>query len=129
MKTKNSKRKTESANPRCVQRRVRHYTSGYISKIKAAAMKQVKNASDVRHIKPRAYCIAKPAPCCAVFVTPPQDSEEHLRGIQNSTAETCHENVTHCEVGKWYVLAYVCTPGCSQIHVINVPNNSSTETR
>jgi hypothetical protein len=122
MKLKKTSRKTKRANAGSLRRLVRHYTADYIKQIEAAAMKQIKNATEVLHIKPRAYCIAKPAACCAVFVTPPQDAVPMLRNTQNATAETCYENVTQCEVGKWYVLAYVCTPGCSQNHVINMPN-------
>ena len=99
------------------------YHPTYIKEIKAAAMK-LPGVKSVSHIKPRAYCIAKPAACCAVFVTPPMDAEPHLRQTQNATCEIAHENVSHVKAGEWYVLAYVTIPNYSgQVRVIDMPND------
>ena len=100
------------------------YHPAYIKEIKAAAMK-MPGVKSVSHIRPRAYCIAKPAACCAVFVTPPMDAEPQLRQHQNATAEIIHDGVSHVEAGKWYVLAYVTIPNyCGQSRVIDMTNES-----
>ena len=98
------------------------YHPTYIKEIKAAAMK-LPGVKSVSHIRPRAYCIAKPAASCAVFVTPPCDAEPQLRQMQNATAETIREGVSHVKVGEWYVLAYVTIPNyVGQSRVIDMPN-------
>lgn len=87
------------------------FTRATITAIKAEA-KKYHDATEVKHIQPRAYCIAKPAPLCAVFVTPPCDSEPQLRKprldestlIQNGSA-------SGVELGDWCSIAYVCTAG------------------
>jgi hypothetical protein len=95
----------------------------YIKEIKSVALK-LPGVKSVSHIRPRAYCIAKPAACCAVFVTPPMDAEPHLRQTQNSTCEIVHKNVSHVKAGEWYVLAYVVIPNYSgEIRVIDMPNS------
>jgi len=63
------------------------------------------DAISVSHIHPRAYCVAKPAPCCAVFAVPSCDFEPQVRDkqsviIRNGTASAS-------VVGGWYSLAYV----------------------
>jgi len=96
------------------------YSREYIKQIKAAAFR-VKGATSVSHIRPRAYCVAKPSVCCAVFVTPPEDAEPLVRDSQNATAELIQDAcVSDVEVGKWYVLAYVTTPTISQSRVIKM---------
>ena len=96
------------------------YHPTYIKEIKAAALRQYKGATSVSHVRPRAYCIAKIAACCAIFVTPPCDGEPLIRSTQNATGASIHEGVSHVEVGKWYVLAYVTTPGCGSTRVIDM---------
>ena len=105
------------------------YRPAYLKQIKAAALRQYKGVTAVSHIRPRAYCIAKPAACCAVFVTPPCDAAPLIRHSQNATAESIHEWVSHVEVGKWYVLAYVTTPGCGASRVIDMPNAELNDRR
>ena len=98
------------------------YSKRYLAAIKAAALAQVPGSVKVLHIRPRAYCVAKPAARCAVFATPPEDSVELIRGTQNATAQISHDwpDSLDVKVGGWYCLAYVCKPGCSTTHVIDV---------
>ena len=81
---------------------------------------KIKGAREVCHIYPRAYCIAKPAVCCAVFVTPRCDAEVYLTKFDNATVQTIHEGVADVNVGDWCTLAYVVTSGCSETHVIKI---------
>lgn len=69
------------------------YSQAIIRRIKAAAKKQVKNCRSVCHIFPRAYCVAKPAPGCAVFAIPWQDAEEQIRKPEYSSYETVHQGI------------------------------------
>ena len=97
------------------------YSQAIIRRIKAAAKEQVEGAKSVSHIFPRAYCVAKPAPGCAVFVIPWQDAEEQIRKPEYSSSETVYRNVQHVQVGQWHALAYVSTSSDGQTHVINLP--------
>ena len=63
------------------------------------------DAISVRHIHPRAYCVAKPAPCCAVFAIPSCDSEPQLRNKQSVSIHNGTASIA--VVGGWYSLAYV----------------------
>ena len=94
------------------------YKKTTIQKIKAEA-KDNHGAIQVRHIFPRAYCVAKPAHFCAVFVTPPCDSEQQIKPPYSSSATVHNDTATSAEVGKWYSLAYcVCENGNQQTRVI-----------
>lgn len=59
---------------------------------------------------PRAYCAAKPAPLCAVFVTPPDDYRTHLTKNEHIRAcnagQTIHEGISAASVGDWMTLCY-----------------------
>ena len=106
------------------------YSRAFKKAIIAAALKQYPTATSVSHIRPRAYCIAKPAACCVVFVTPPDDAEPQMMRSQNTTAETISDGgVSKINVGDWCVLAYICTPGCRMTRVINMPNEKSSNAR
>lgn len=96
----------------------RSYTQAALKRIVQLAKKKYPTATSVRHIRPRAYCIAKPAPCCAVFVTPPCDSEPLVRAFVNATAEIIHDGVSEIQVGDWCVLAYICSPGSQEDCVV-----------
>jgi|GEM_PF-5919118 len=78
------------------------FSRSLLSAIRAEA-KRNHYATSVRHVYPRAYCVAKPAEWCAVFAVPPCDSESNaIREsvtVQNRSAECA-------EPGKWYSLAY-----------------------
>lgn len=113
---------TESDNRmKSKPKRVAVYSRSLIKAIKAAALKQYPTATSISHIRPRAYCIAKPAACCVVFVTPPDDAEPQLKGCQSTTAEVISDgDVSKIKVGDWCVLAYICTPGIGMTRVIKM---------
>ncbi len=96
------------------------YSQAIIRRIKAAAKKQVKDCRSVCHIFPRAYCVAKPAPGCAVFAIPWQDAEEQIRKPEYSSYETVHQNVGNVKAGDWCSLAYVVAPSSSETYVIDL---------
>ena len=86
----------------CPPRSCSAFSRSLLTAIRAEAKRNY-GANSVRHIYPRAYCIAKPAAWCGVFVVPPCDSEpqaitESLT-VQNPSAK-------QAELGKWYCLAY-----------------------
>ena len=83
------------------------YTKAEFSRIRKAALKIIPGAGSVSHIRPRAYCIAKPAACCAVFVTPEIDAVPILQSHQNAAGDIVRDNVGNVKVGDWCVLAYV----------------------
>lgn len=82
------------------------YNSATIAAIKAEAKRQF-GKHGIRHIRPRAYCVAKTADWCAAFVIPSCDAEEWVADkkaclIQNKSAESV-------SIGDWCSLAYVST--------------------
>lgn len=97
------------------------YSRDIIQRIKDAAKKQVEGCLSVRHIFPRAYCVAKPAPGCAIFVKPWQDAEEQICKPEYSSSESVYQNVKNVQVGDWRALAYVNTRTSGEIYVINLP--------
>ena len=91
------------------------YTRATLDEIKAEA-KKYQDAKEVRHIQPRAYCIAKPAPLCAVFVTPPCDAEPQ---VPYSKSIVIHDkSVADVHVDDWCSLAYVQSESNGQTRVI-----------
>ena len=81
------------------------------------AKHQCPDATAIRHIHPHAYCVAKPAHHCAVFVIPPQDREPQVPGdgavlIQNWT-------VSAIIPGMWCAIVYVCRPTSSEFLVVD----------
>ena len=119
MKKTDSKTKTRasrSAAPPCSA-----YSRAVLRWLRRTAM-QIKGAKCVRHLYPRAYCIAKPAPLCGVFVTPWMDAEPQVRTPEYSASHTVHEGVAEVRVGNWCALAYVVTDGVQQIHAFRLPN-------
>ncbi len=95
------------------------YSLAILKSIKQQAMK-IKGATSVSHIYPRAYCIAKPAPLCAVFVTPCMDSEPQIRNEKYSSAHTVGNGVENVKVGDWCAIAYVTTPGCGTLYALPI---------
>lgn len=85
------------------------YSQVSIKRIAALAMK-TKDAIAVSHIFPRAYCVAKPAPLCAVFATPFVDAEPQVRQEKYSAYECVYRGAEKVKVGDWCSLAYVRTP-------------------
>jgi len=96
------------------------YSREIIRQIKKAARKQVKNCLSVSHIYPRALCVAKPAPGCAVFATPWMDAEKQVRDPKYSSFETVYGNVSGVQFGDWCSLAYISTESCGQTYVIDL---------
>lgn len=91
------------------------YTKKTIDDIRKRALK-IKGAKRVRHIFPRAYCVVKIAPKCAVFSLPWPDAEKHLRETTR-----CGDNnvmvyvgVDDIKAGDWCALAYVITETSGQ---------------
>jgi len=95
------------------------YSKKTIADIKRKAMK-IKGALSVSHIYPRAYCIAKPAPGYAVFVTPFVDAEPQVRTEKYSSSEGVRAGAYDVNVGDWCSIAYVATAHCGEPHVIEV---------
>lgn len=79
-------------------------------------------AIKVNHIFPRAYCIAKPAPCCAVFVLPWMDAEPQVRNEEYSASVTVNEGSADVKVGDWCAIAYVVRNGLQQNVAFKLPN-------
>lgn len=101
------------------------YSRDIIRQIKAAAKKQFPNCVSVRHIFPRAYCVAKPATGCAVFAIPAMDAEPQLKLLPSyplcSSSEVIHgESVYGVNVGEWVSLAYLTTQNSGGTQVINL---------
>ena len=76
----------------------------------------------VRHIFPRAYCVAKPAPLCAVFATPWMDAEELVKMEKYSASVIVNEGVKDVKVGDWCAIAYVVRSGLQRHVAFKLPN-------
>jgi hypothetical protein len=83
------------------------YSRKAIADIKRKAMKVKPGVLGVSHIYPRAYCIAKPAPGYAVFVTPFVDAESKIRTPEYSSSESVRVGANDVRVGDWCSIAYV----------------------
>lgn len=104
------------------------YARATIRAIKAEVRRKFKDAREILHIQPRAYCVAKPARWCAVFATPPCDSE-----LLSAYKESCliqNASVAHVQLGDWCSLAYICSSsGCGESMVIfNLSDKNGTRT-
>ena len=89
-------------------------------RIKWERIRRKYGATRVRHVYPRVYCVAKPAPLCAVVVSPWQDAEIQIREPQySSSCIIQHDSAKIAEVGGWYSLAYAVF-GNSPEHVLIV---------
>jgi hypothetical protein len=95
------------------------YSRKEIARIKKLGMK-VKGAKTVHHIFPRAYCIAKPAPLCAVFIKPWMDAEKAIKFPEYSCSDIIYAGAENVEVGDWCSLAYVVTNGKMESHAWKV---------
>ena len=97
------------------------YKKSEISRLRKLAMKTIRGAKSVAHIRPRALCIAKIAPGCAVFATPWMDSEPQVKEKEfSSYREVRGERVYDVKIGDWCSLAYVVTSGCSDVQVLEI---------
>lgn len=90
------------------------YRKKYLHRLKKKAL-SYPEARKARHIFPRAYCLAKPSPQCAVFAVPLCDAEPQARSPQcDSTTILYGESVADVSAGDWCALAYVITPTFGQ---------------
>lgn len=96
------------------------YSRDTLRWVRSEAMK-IKGAISVRHIYPRAYCVAKPAIMCAVFVTPWMDAEPQIRETEYSSSNMVYNGVQDVRVGDWCALAYVVTSGCQERYAFPLP--------
>ena len=78
----------------------------------------------VCHIFPRAYCVAKPAPLCAVFVEPWMDAEPQVRNEKYSGSVTIDEGAENVNVGDWCAIAYVVRNGLARNVAFKLPNDT-----
>ena len=78
----------------------------------------------VCHIFPRAYCVAKPAPLCAVFVEPWMDAESQVRNKKYSGSVTIDEGAENVNVGDWCAIAYVVRNGLARNVAFKLPNDT-----
>ena len=101
------------------------YSRAEIDRIRKLAM-QVVGCRTARHIYPRAYCIAKPAPGCIVVLTPWMDSEPQIRSKPYSAAVIVREgDVADIDVGDWCSVAYVITSGSGMPYAFVIPERES----
>jgi len=80
----------------------------------------------VCHIFPRAYCVAKPAALCAVFVKPRMDAEPQVRNEKYSGSVTVYEGAENVNVGDWCAIAYVVRNGLARNVAFELPNTGIT---
>ena len=86
----------------------------------------------VCHIFPRAYCVAKPAALCAVFVKPWMDAEPQVRNERYkgySGSVTVYEGAENVNVGDWCAIAYVVRNGLARNVAFKLPNSGITSER
>lgn len=95
------------------------YTKASIALLTAKARRLVRDdTARVVHIHPRAYCIAKTAPYCAVFAVPtcdraPQVADEAWDVVHN---KSCADVKT----GDWCSVAYISTQARGECHVLHI---------
>jgi len=98
------------------------FTRVEMARLKALARAAALNAWDkvvsVSHITPRAFCVAKTHPQCAVFVVPPCDCEQQVSRSQYTTVQ--HQSCADVQTGEWCALAYVMTQSSGQVIVLEI---------
>ena len=97
--------------------KVNIYNRDCLSALKRLGMK-IKGAKMVSHLYPRAYCIAKPAPGCAVLIRPPADSGIEI--FPECSGDIIWEGATEINVGDWCATAYVVEDTRSQSHIFTI---------
>ena len=93
------------------------YKRETIAYIRRMALKQVKGATSVSHIFPRAYCVAKTALQCAVFAYPRDDAEPQVK-FQEPFTIISNDSVAGVHSGDWCAIAYVAKPQREDNYVI-----------
>ena len=81
----------------------------------------------IRHIFPRAYILAKPAPACIIIATPWQDAEKLIRSKKYSSFNTIHQFEDGLEVGDWCSVAYVVRSGIQSQIAVKCINKGDTK--
>lgn len=105
------------------------YSTETLKWLRKNSMK-VEGAVRARHFYPRAYCVAKPSPLCAVFITPWIDSEPQVRSPEYSASHVVHEGVADVQMGDWCALAYVVQRcGTQQLHAFKLPTGDRNAKR
>ena len=90
-----------------------------IRRLRAAARRMRLNGDSVksvRHVFTRAYCVAKPAPLCAVFAVPSMDCEPQVKDTHFVTVQ--NETASSVSLGDWCSLAYLSTSHSGMPYVI-----------
>lgn len=97
------------------------FTRRELARLKSLAQ-QIKHSwetvSSVSHITPRAFCVAKTAPLCAVFAVPSCDREPQVSGLAYTTVN--HRSCADVQTGDWCALAYVMTQSSGQPVVLEI---------
>lgn len=92
------------------------FSRAAVREIIREAKKQIPSAKYVLHIHPRAYCVSKPAPWCAVFAIPECDNEPQV--AYKSGCLVQHHSASGVKLGDWCSLAYVSTSTCGEVIVV-----------
>lgn len=98
------------------------FTRRELARLKSLAQ-QIKSqswetVSSVSHITPRAFCVAKTAPLCAVFAVPSCDREPQVSNPAYTTVS--HRSCSGVQTGDWCSLAYVMTQSSGQPVVLEI---------
>lgn len=75
-------------------------------KLKPKGIELPKGADAIYHFIRDGYCVAKPAMYCAVFAHSPTGVVPVSQDASGSVLVQ-NESVAHCQVGKWYSVAYM----------------------
>ncbi len=93
------------------------YSRGALSALKRLGMR-VKGAVSVHHLYPRAYCVCKPAPLCAVVLHCPDDSEVQIP--DDYADDIIREGAEKVKKGDWCATAYVSTATCQTQYIFTL---------
>ena len=97
------------------------YSRKVVAWVKAQA-KAIPGTLSVRHIFPRAFCIAKPTPGCAVVMTPWVDAEPQIREFKWASSHNVTEGADKIAAGDWCAIAYLVAEGNQRMVAFPLPN-------
>lgn len=95
------------------------YSATFIRSIRAKAKELYPDMTSISHIRPRCYCVGKPAKHCAVLAVPDSDSEPQV--LDQKTILVQNPSASYVESGEWCISAYVMRPGNGQPVVLPYP--------
>lgn len=96
---------------------MKDYTKLSIALLKAAAKRITRDeTARICHIAPRAYCVAKPALRCAIFVVPPCDREPQV--ADDAYTSVSNASADNVKAGDWCSVAYVVTARGGEPYVL-----------